>query len=99
MKFLLVGQIRPDLIANGWPDDLDSLIKGEQALAAKYFADGIVERAWSMADKPGAAAIYNASSRQELDRLLAAYPLFQAGYVEAEIIPLKSYDGFEADQD
>lgn len=99
MKFLLIGQIRADILAKGWPDDFDDLINGEQELAAKYYAAGIVERAWSMADRPGAAAIYNASSRQELDQLLAEYPLFKADYVEAQIIELKSYDGFEADRD
>lgn len=93
MKFLLVGQIRPDLIAEGWPEDLAGLIEEESKLAAEYHAAGIVERAWSMEDRPGAVAIYNASSRQELDELLGRYPLHKAGYVEVEITALKSYTG------
>lgn len=97
MKFLLVGHIRPEIFANGWPEHLDGLIKGEQELAAKYRADGIIEQAWSMAEKPGAAAIYVAPSRQELDRLLAEYPLFKADYVDVQIIELLPYEGFSDD--
>lgn len=97
MKFLLVGQIKPDVIADGWPEGLDRLIEGEQAMAARYFAEGIVERAWSMAGKPGAVAIYNAADRDELDRLLGEYPLFKANYVQTEIIELETYAGFDAD--
>ncbi len=97
MKFLLVGQIKAEVIAQGWPEDLDGLIAEEQVLAARYHADGIVEQAWSMAGQPGAVAIYNAADREELDRLLGEYPLFKADLVETQIIALESYAGFDAD--
>lgn len=98
MKFALLGQIRPDLTGDNWPAGIEGLIAEEQELAAKYYADGLVERAWSMADRPGAVAIYNVTDRKELDRLLGQFPLFKAGYVETQIIELKSYDGFDADR-
>ena len=98
VKFALIGQIRADLTGDRWPEKIEDLIKEEQTLAAKYYEDGYVERAWSMTDRPGAVAIYNVNDRQELESLLERFPLFQAGYVDAQIIELRSYDGFDADR-
>jgi muconolactone delta-isomerase len=96
MQFLLVGQIKPSLLVDGPPADLQELVAQEQVLAMEYHAAGFIRQAWSMVEAPGAVAIYEAADRAELDRLLSAFPLFKADYVDAKIIEIAGYDGIAA---
>lgn len=93
MQFMVIGELRPDLLDEGKPSDLDSLLELEQVYGARYLAEGIVKQAWSIAGVLGAVAIFEAPSRQEFDRMFAELPLVQAGYVQARIIELEEYQG------
>lgn len=93
MQFMVIGELRPDLLGDGKPADLDGLLEQEQVYGAKYLAEGIVKQAWSIVGVLGAVAIFEAPNRQEFDKLFAGLPLVQAGYVQARIIELEEYKG------
>lgn len=99
MQFMVIGELRPDLLGDNKPSDLDSLLEQEQVYGAKYVAEGIVSQVWSIAGVLGAVAIFEAQNRQEFDKLFAGLPLVQAGYVQARIIELEEYKGIPSEVD
>lgn len=91
MEFLLVGRIRPEVIANP-PADLQAILVEEQGYAVDYRKAGHLKQAWSMAKEVGAVAIYEAADREDLDRILGRLPLARAGYADITITELLPYE-------
>ena len=94
MQFLALAKPRPDLFAKGPPAGFEEVLQEEQARARKAYAEGWLRQIWLRQSGRGAVAIVEAASLEEAEALFNDFPMYRAGYLESEIIPLAPYSGF-----
>lgn len=82
MKFLVVT--KPKHLVP--PEIVPALMDGMIAFANKYTESGKIEAIWGFAGLAGGAGIANVDSLEELDGIMAEFPL--GGFSEIEILPL-----------
>ena len=74
-------------VADGDPEEFKKLLPGETAALRELRARGILTEAWSPG-RPGALLILAVPSEDEAARVVADFPLVQAGLITTELIPL-----------
>jgi muconolactone delta-isomerase len=94
MQFLVLAKPRSDLFAKGAPADFQQLLQQEQARSRSAYAEGWLRQIWLRQTGNGAVAIVEAASLEEAEALLKDFPMYRAGYLETEIVPLAPYSGF-----
>ena len=83
MRFLVI--CRP--AEGGDQDEFRRLVPAETAELRKLKANGTLTGAWSPG-RPGAVLILDVADEAGAARLVAQFPLVQAGLISTEIIPL-----------
>jgi muconolactone delta-isomerase len=86
LKFLVVTKSRQSLP----PEAAVMMLEGMREWAKKYSANKKFEQIWSFSGLPGGGGIVNVSSIEELDAIMAEYPLAQ--FSETQIYPLVDID-------
>lgn len=70
------------------------LLDSEAEAARTLYADGVLRSAWSREDVLGAVLLLECASLEEAKTALGRLPLYAAGMLEAQFIPLRGYRGF-----
>jgi len=83
MRFLVI--CRP--AAGGDPDEFQRLVPFETEALREQKAHGILTGAWSPGH-PGAVLMLEVPDAEAATRVLAGFPLVEAGLITTEIIPL-----------
>ena len=91
MQFLTISK---RLAAEGPEIDLALLAEAEFERARSLYLQNFIRQIWHRADIPGACLLVEADSEQQVRDTLSTLPLFRAGLLEIDIIPLKPYAGF-----
>ena len=87
MQFLVI--CRP--AEGGDPDEFSRLIPFETEVMREQKARGILTGAWSPGH-PGAVLMLEVPDAEAATRILAGFPLAEAGLISTEIIPLHPFD-------
>ncbi len=87
MQFLVI--CRP--AAGGDPDEFKRLVPFEAEAMREQKAHGILTGAWSPGH-PGAVLMLEVPDAEAATRILAGFPLVEAGLISTEIIPLLPID-------
>ena len=82
MKFLVLWHVEPSVLRQ----DIVRAVLAQPSYAKKLQADGKLESRYHLVGKHGGAWIYNVDSNEELDRLLAASPVYNLATYE--VLPL-----------
>lgn len=77
------------------PDDFAERDAEEEAQARVLYGEGGLRQAWALAPpERGAAVLFEAASSDDLERMIASFPLIQKDYADHQIHPLAPYPGF-----
>jgi muconolactone delta-isomerase len=76
------------------PGSFGPHLKAEARHVWELLQAGIVRDIWFTATDHNAVIMLECESPEEAERILAAFPLVQAGLIRFEILPLVAYDGF-----
>ena len=87
MQFLVI--CRP--AAGGDPDDFQRLVPFETEVMREQKERGTLTGAWS-SGHPGAVLMLEVADAEAAARVLAAFPLVEAGLISTEVIPLQPID-------
>jgi muconolactone delta-isomerase len=87
MQILVICRPAP----GGDQDEFRRLVPAETAELRKLKADGTLTAAWSPG-RPGAVLMLDVPDEPGAARLVAGFPLVQAGQITTEIIPLHPID-------
>ena len=82
MKFLVLWHFEPSVLRQ----DIVRAVLGQPSYAKKLETDGKLECRYHLIGKHGGAWIYNVDSNEELDRLLAASPVYNLAIYD--VLPL-----------
>jgi len=74
-------------VPGGDRDESRRLVPGETAALRDLKAKGVLAEAWSPG-RPGAVLVLDVADEPEAARLVAEFPLVQAGLITTELIPL-----------
>ncbi len=86
MKFLVVWTLELKLLSS----EMMKAVLRQQDYAQKLQTEGKLEKRYHMVGKHGGAWIYNVGSNEELERLLAASPVFN--FASFDVYPLAEMD-------
>lgn len=75
--------------------DQQELLREEAAHVWLLKKQGIVREIWFSADEHVAVLLLECATKEEAEEYLNKFPLVQAGLITFDVIPLRSYDGFE----
>ena len=64
------------------PEMVPGLMAAMRAFSARYTASGKIEQSWSFAGLSGGGAILNVASLEELDEIMAEFPLGPFSHIE-----------------
>jgi muconolactone delta-isomerase len=71
------------------------LVAQETARVKELYAAGTLRQIWKRGDIPGAAILWEAASKAEVEAAIASLPIAQAGLLEiVALLPLDPYPGF-----
>ena len=86
MRFLIITKGRDPLP----PEMAIGMLQMFQGWLAEHRGSGKLEQAWSFAGQPGGGGIANVDSLEELDAIMATFPLAQTS--EITVYPLADLD-------
>ena len=86
MRFLIITKGRDPLP----PEMAIGMLQMFQGWLAEHRGSGKLEQAWSFAGQPGGGGIANVDSLEELDAIMATFPLGQTS--EITVYPLADID-------
>jgi muconolactone delta-isomerase len=75
-------------------DQFTALLDVEAEAARVLYASGVLRAAWSREDVAGACLMFEAENVEAAHEAVATLPLYAAGMLEAQLIPLRGYRGF-----
>lgn len=79
----------------GMPSDFPEQERKEQEQAQVLYTEGALRQVWALDTKTkGAACIFEAGSRNDLQEMIDSFPLIKVDYVDYQIFPLAPYPGF-----
>ena len=93
MQFLGIARPKTEFPASRSEEFL-SILNDEAAHARAGYLNGTLRQLWLRGDGPGAIAIFEADSEEEMRNIAANFPLMRAGYYEFELIRLLPHGGF-----
>ena len=77
------------------PADFAQKDAEEEAQARVLYKEGGLRQAWALArTERGAAVVFEASSPEDLQRMIDSFPLVQAAYCDYQVHALAPYPGF-----
>ncbi len=91
MQFLMIARVTEDTPT----ERLLPYFKTEAAKVWEYYAADMLRSMNFIADGRGVVFLWEAPSIETVNEAINALPMMQAGLLNAEIIPLKAWTGFE----
>ena len=75
-------------------EEFGALLDAEAEAARALYANGVLRAAWSREDVAGACLMFEVESVEAAHEALGTLPLYAAGMLESQLIPLRGYRGF-----
>jgi muconolactone delta-isomerase len=76
-------------------EQIEPHLKSEAGKAWELYQNGIIRELYFRADWDGAVLVLECSNAEEAKEALGSLPLVKNGLIAFDVIPLKSYPGFE----
>ena len=95
MQFIVVFHPKDEFRTEGPPADFTQVQQAEQVQAKALYKSGGIRQIWAL--KPegkGAVGLFEAASQEELDSMIASFPMVQKDYADHEIFPLGPFEPF-----
>ena len=95
MQFIVVFQPKDKFRTEGPPADFAQVEQAEQVQAKALYKSGGIRQIWALerAGK-GAVGLFEAASREEMESMVASFPMVRRDYADHEIFPLGPFEPF-----
>ncbi len=95
MQFVVLGNFNDKFNAMTSEKQQEGM-ESEWAKSREYYGQGLLRQIWLFEADQAIMSVFEADSREHMERLLADYPGVKAAWVTAEIREAKPYGGFAA---
>ncbi len=97
MQFIVVFHPKDKFKTEGSPADFAQVEQAEQVQAKALYKSGRLREIWALkTEGKGAVGLFEAASREELDSMIASFPMVQKDYADHQIFPLSPFEPFAA---
>ncbi len=95
MQYLVVFTPKAKFQTDGLPVDFAQTEAREEEQAKVLYGKGGLRQVWALDTKErGAAVIFEATSRDDLQTMIDSFPLIQVDYADYRVLPLAPYPAF-----
>ena len=95
MQFIVVFHPKEKFRTEGPPADFAHVEQAEQVQAKALYKSGGIRHIWALKKEgKGAVGLFEAASREELQSMVASFPMVQKDYADHEVFPLGPFEAF-----
>ena len=95
MQFIVVFHPKETFKTQGLPEDFAEVEAAEQARAKALYKTGDIRQIWALKKEgKGAVGLFEAGSQEELQAMIASFPMVQKDYADHEVFPLGPFEAF-----
>ncbi len=95
MQFIVVLHPKDKFKTEGAPDDFAQVEQAEEVQAKALYKSGALRQAWGLqTEGKGAVGLFEAASWEQLQPMIASFPMVQKDYVDYEVFPLGPFGAF-----
>ena len=95
MQFIVVFHPKDEFKAKGKPADLAQVELAEQVQAKALYKSGGIRQIWALKrESKGAVGLFEAATPQELESMVASFPMVQKDYADHQVFPLGPFEAF-----
>ncbi len=95
MQFIVVMQPKDKFRIEGPPADFAQVEQAEQVQAKALYKSGGIRQIWALKTAgKGAVGLFEAASEEELQSMVASFPMIQREYADHQVFPLGPFEAF-----
>ena len=95
MQFIVVFHPKNKFRTEGPPADFAQVELAEQVQAKALYRSGRLRQVWGLkTEGKGAVGLFEAASPEELQSMVASFPMVQKDYADHEVFPLAPFEAF-----
>lgn len=95
MQFIVVFRPKEKFRTEGPPKDFAHVEQAEEVQAKSLYKSGAIRQIWALKeDGKGAVGLFEAASRDDLQSMIASFPMVQKDYADVEVFPLGPFGPF-----
>ncbi len=95
MQFIVVFHPKGRFRTEGPPADFAQVEQAEQVQAKALYKSGGIRQIWALKkDGNGAVGLFEEASQEELQSMVASFPMVQKNYADHEVFPLGPFKAF-----
>ena len=95
MQFIVVFHPKDKFRTDGPPADFAQVELAEQVQAKALYKSGGLRQTWGLkTEGKGAVGLFEAASPEELQSMIASFPMVQKDYADHEVFPLGPFEAF-----
>ena len=95
MQFIVVFHPKEIFKTHGLPKDFAEVEVAEQAQAKALYKSGDIRQIWALKKEGnGAVGFFEAGSQEELQVMIASFPMVQKDYADYQVFPLGPFEAF-----
>ena len=95
MQFIVVFHPKDEFRSKGKPADFAQVELAEQVQAKALYKSGGLRQIWALKkESKGAVGLFEAATLEELQSMIASFPMVQKKYADHEVFPLGSFEAF-----
>ncbi len=95
MQFIVVFHPKDKFRSEGPPADFAQVEQAEQVQAKALYKIGGIRQIWALKKEgKGAVGLFEAASQEELQSMVASFPMVEKDYADYEVFPLGPFMPF-----
>ena len=95
MQFIVVFHPKDKFKTEGPPQDFAQVEQAEEVQAKALYKSGGIRQLWGLKrEGKGAVGLFEAASQEELQSMVASFPMVQKDYADYEVFPLGPFGAF-----
>lgn len=95
MQFIVVLHPKDRFRTGDAPADFAQVEQAEEVQAKALYKSGALRQVWGLnTEGEGAVGLFEAASQEELQSMIASFPMVQKGYVDTQVFPLGPFGAF-----
>ena len=95
MQFIVVLHPKDKFRTQGTPADFAQVELADQVQAKALYKSGGIRQIWGLKKEgKGAVGLFEAASLEELQSMVASFPMVQRDYADHEVFPLGPFEAF-----
>lgn len=95
MQFIVVFHPKDKFRTEGPAADFAQVEQAEQVQAKALYKSGGIRQIWALKKEgKGAVGLFEAASHEELQSMVASFPMVQKDYADHEVFPLAPFEAF-----